>query len=77
MTEILGIVASARPWGNSELLVRQAIRGAQTEGAAARLIRLTDLHLESCTGKCSLIAIEFQSGLHALRDRRQTMPSGG
>jgi NAD(P)H-dependent FMN reductase len=50
MTEILGIVGSARPWGNSELLVRQAIRGAQTAGAAARMIRLTDLHLESCTG---------------------------
>jgi multimeric flavodoxin WrbA len=50
MTAILGIVASARPWGNSELLVRQAIRGAQTEGAAARMIRLTNLHLESCTG---------------------------
>lgn len=50
MTEILGIVASARPWGNSELAVRQAIRGAQTEGAAARMIRLTNLHLESCTG---------------------------
>lgn len=50
MTEILGIVASARPWGNSELLVRQALRGAQTAGAAARMIRLTKLHLESCTG---------------------------
>lgn len=50
MTEILGIVASARPWGNSELLVRQAMFGAQNAGAAARMIRLTNLHLESCTG---------------------------
>lgn len=50
MTEILGIVGSARPWGNSELLVRQAIRGAQAEGAVAHLIRLTNLKLESCTG---------------------------
>jgi hypothetical protein len=50
MTGILGIVGSARPWGNSEILVRQAIRGAQMEGAAAQLIRLTDLYLESCTG---------------------------
>lgn len=56
MTVILGIVGSARPWGNSEVLVRQAIRGAQIEGAAARMIRLTDLHLESCTG-CMRCAI--------------------
>lgn len=50
MTRILGLVGSARPWGNSELLVRHAIRGAQSEGAAAQMIRLTDLRLESCTG---------------------------
>jgi NAD(P)H-dependent FMN reductase len=50
MTDIVGIVGSARSWGNSELLVRQAIRGAQAEGAVAHLIRLTNLKLESCTG---------------------------
>jgi len=50
MVQILGIVGSARPWGNSELLVRQALRGAQGEGAQARMIRLTSLRLESCTG---------------------------
>jgi hypothetical protein len=37
MKQILGIVGSARPWGNSELLVRQALRGAQSVGATARL----------------------------------------
>jgi hypothetical protein len=50
MARILGIVGSARPWGNSELLVRQVLRGAQAEGAAAQIIRLTSLHLEPCTG---------------------------
>jgi multimeric flavodoxin WrbA len=50
MTDILGLVGSARLWGNSELLVRQVLRGAQTEGVAARTVRLTDLHLESCIG---------------------------
>jgi multimeric flavodoxin WrbA len=50
MKQILGIVGSARPWGNSELLVRQALRGAQSAGATARMIRLTSLHLEPCTG---------------------------
>lgn len=50
MTEILGIVGSARPWGNSELLVRQALRGARAEGATAQMLRLASLHLEPCTG---------------------------
>lgn len=50
MTGILGLVGSARRWGNSELLVRQVLRGAQAEGAVIRMVRLTDLHIESCTG---------------------------
>jgi NAD(P)H-dependent FMN reductase len=50
MATLLGMVGSARPWGNSELLVRQVLRGAQTEGATVQMIRLTDLRLASCTG---------------------------
>ncbi|MGC9336158.1 MAG: flavodoxin family protein [Anaerolineae bacterium] len=50
MSSVLGIVGSARRWGNSELLVRQALVGAQLEGAATSLLRLTALHLEPCTG---------------------------
>jgi NAD(P)H-dependent FMN reductase len=50
MTDILGLVGSARPWGNSELLVRQVLRGAQAEGAAIHILHLADLHLQSCTG---------------------------
>lgn len=50
MKIILGLVGSARLWGNSELLVRQVLRGAQAEGVAARMVRLTDLRLESCIG---------------------------
>jgi NAD(P)H-dependent FMN reductase len=56
VTHVLGIVGSARRWGNSELLVRQALQGAQAEGATASLLRLTDLHLEACTG-CLACAI--------------------
>jgi hypothetical protein len=56
MAIILGIVGSARLWGNSELLVRQVLQGAQAEGASVRMLRLTDLHLESCTGclRCAI-----------------------
>ena len=50
MPDILGLVGSARPWGNSDLLVRQALRGARAEGAMVHAVRLTDLRLESCTG---------------------------
>lgn len=57
MVEILGLVGSARVWGNGELLVRQVIRGAREEGASGRLLRLTDLHLEACTG-CLRCAID-------------------
>jgi multimeric flavodoxin WrbA len=32
------------------MLVRQALQGAVAEGAAVRMLRLTDLHLDSCTG---------------------------
>jgi hypothetical protein len=56
MVEILGIVASARVWGNGELLVRQVLRAAMGEGASGCLLRLTDLHLEGCTG-CMRCAI--------------------
>jgi multimeric flavodoxin WrbA len=47
MANILGLVGSARRWGNSELLARQVLRGAQSEGATAQMLRLTRLHLES------------------------------
>jgi multimeric flavodoxin WrbA len=50
VVEVLGIVGSARRWGNSELMVRQALEGALEEGATAQMIRLTSLRLESCTG---------------------------
>jgi multimeric flavodoxin WrbA len=56
MADILGIVGSARPWGNSEVMVRQVLRGAQPAGGSAQMIRLTDLQLMPCTG-CMRCAI--------------------
>ena len=50
MVDILGIVGSARPWGNSDLMVRQVLQGALTGGGSAQMIRLTSLRLQSCTG---------------------------
>jgi multimeric flavodoxin WrbA len=48
--KVLGMSASSRVWGNTELLVRQALRGAEGERAETRFLRLTDLELRPCTG---------------------------
>jgi NAD(P)H-dependent FMN reductase len=56
MAYVLGIVSSARRWGNSDLLVRQALLGAQAEGATVKAVRLTDLNLSSCTGCMRCVA---------------------
>gem|GEM_PF-3903993 len=37
MKTILGIVASARPWGNSEVVIREALAGAMEAGAVEPL----------------------------------------
>lgn len=56
MAGILGLIGSARAWGNGELLVRQVIAGAMEEGTGGQLLRLTDLSIERCTGclRCAL-----------------------
>ena len=56
MANVLGIVGSARPWGNSELMVRQVLQGALTGGGSAQMVRLTSLRLKPCTG-CMRCAI--------------------
>jgi len=48
--KILGISASARTWGNTDLLVHRALHGARAEGAETRFLRLTDLDLNPCNG---------------------------
>ncbi|RLG62999.1 flavodoxin family protein, partial [archaeon] len=47
---ILGLVASYRKMGNSEVLAREALLAARELGAEVALIRLTDLHVEPCKG---------------------------
>jgi len=57
MAAVLALVGSARRWGNSELLAREALLGAAEAGANTALIRLTDLHIEPCDGclRCALL----------------------
>lgn len=60
MTTVLGLIGSARKWGNSEVLARQALRGAQEAGAETDLLRLSDLHVEPCIG-CMRCAIKRET----------------
>lgn len=50
MAKVLGLSASARPWGNTDLLVHHALRGAEGEGAEVRFLRLGDLSIGPCCG---------------------------
>jgi len=48
--KVLGLVASYRKMGNTEVLVRLALRAAEREGVQTDLIRLTDLEIRPCKG---------------------------
>ena len=50
MSTILGLVGSARPWGNCEVLVREALAAAQELGSSVEILRVSDLHSQPCTG---------------------------
>jgi multimeric flavodoxin WrbA len=58
--KVLGISASPRANGNSDLLLKQALAGAQAANAQTEYIRLADLNIAPCvecnacykTGKC-------------------------
>ncbi len=47
--KVLGICASPRREGNSELLLRKALAGAEDAGAAVECLRLCDYRLEGCS----------------------------
>jgi multimeric flavodoxin WrbA len=50
----LGISASTRVWGNSEIAVRRVLLSAMEAGAGADFVRLSDLRVDPCRGcfKC-------------------------
>lgn len=55
MAKILGVVASRRKGGNSEVLVREALLGARDAGATVEIVRLSDLVLKPCRGCLSCV----------------------
>lgn len=62
MARIVGIVGSPRVKGNTEILVAEALRAAEEDGAETEIIRLAGKRIEPCddcrscmkTGKCGI-----------------------
>ena len=48
--KVLGLVASYRRLGNTEILVKEALMGAEAEGAEVEILRLTDYEIQPCRG---------------------------
>jgi multimeric flavodoxin WrbA len=48
--KILGISCSPRKKGNTDIMIRHALEGAQNEGAKGQFLSLRDLHISPCDG---------------------------
>lgn len=48
--KVLGIVCSPRKGGNTEILVQEALAGAQTRGAETELLTIWDKNIKPCDG---------------------------
>jgi len=48
--KVLGIIGSQRKMGNTDILVKEALMGAEEEGAEVDILRLTDYKLLPCDG---------------------------
>lgn len=48
--KILGLVGSHRRNGNSDILAKEALMGAEEAGAEVEILRLTDYRIEACQG---------------------------
>ncbi len=48
--KVLGLVASQRKLGNTEILAKEALMGAEEEGAQVEMLRLTDYKILPCDG---------------------------
>lgn len=48
--KILGLLGSYRKNGNSDILAKEALMGAEEAGAQVEVLRLTDCRIQSCQG---------------------------
>lgn len=63
--KILGIVGSPRRLGNTEILVKEALKAAEKEGAEVSILRLSDLYILPCIGCLNCVRSE---GICKLKD---------
>ena len=49
MVKVIGISGSPRPGGNTEIIVRNALEAAETEGADTEIILLSEKNIKPCT----------------------------
>ena len=47
---VVGVCGSPRKEGNTEIMLKEALKGAKEEGAEAELIQLAEKHIEYCLG---------------------------
>jgi len=57
--DILGIIGSSRKSGNTDILVRKVLEGAETQGLSTQAIWLSDYTISHCTG-CEGCATGFR-----------------
>ncbi|MGB2808817.1 MAG: flavodoxin family protein [Sedimentisphaerales bacterium] len=69
--KVLGISTSPRVDGNSDLLLRQALAGAESTGAEIEYIRLSDLNIAPCI-ECNSC---YKSGACVVEDDYQMLSS--
>lgn len=73
--KVLGISTSPRLKGNSDLLLREALTGAESAGARAEYLRIADLNIAPCaecnscysTGRCR-VQDDYQQVLQKMLD---------
>jgi len=64
--KVLGIVASCRKLGNTEILVKEALMAAQDKGAEVEIIRWNDYNILPCEGDAQCL---FATGVCKHRDK--------
>ena len=48
--KIIGIIGSPRKGGNTEIMIKEALKAVEKEGVEIDVIRLYDLDLKPCDG---------------------------
>jgi multimeric flavodoxin WrbA len=69
--KVLGISTSPRLKGNSDLLLRQALAGAEAAGAETEFIRLSDFNINACV-ECNSC---YKQGTCSIEDDYQVLSS--